>query len=382
MYTSLPHDDHLDITPLQRALGSTATSYKYYWLWAIIELTLERRHAETGIVAESPVAYGGHHAIGLELKTDDILQRMLLLAWTPIVRYRLSLGSQDQLGSIVMRIFNDSDQQVRFYRTAEVQQLIADWFRRSQRSEYQDFLRYVPYRFLTPYFAEQLKGLTDSHKNRRIAELSSNDSGSGTAPYSLLNIQSGIPGSIRIAPAFEHYLRRSPQVIIGWVKYHLLEYLQRRNSSIPALVHKLEPAQNRDLTAERSHWIAYLTQVHPDGIPDLYSNATVTHAAFDLDHYIPWSFVQHNEFWNLIPSLSTENRSKSDCLPDWDATFAPFADQQYQFYRWCRQHNRSKPLEAYTLLTRGDDAITANGFTSRLQEHARPLYEIAREYGY
>lgn len=36
----------------------------------------------------------------------------------------------------------------------------------------------------------------------------------------------------------------------------------------------------------------------------------------DLDHFLPWSFVAHNQLWNLIPVEKNINRSKNDRLPE------------------------------------------------------------------
>jgi hypothetical protein len=34
-----------------------------------------------------------------------------------------------------------------------------------------------------------------------------------------------------------------------------------------------------------------------------------------LDHYVPWSFVVHDQLWNLIPTTKSVNSKKSDLLP-------------------------------------------------------------------
>ena len=37
---------------------------------------------------------------------------------------------------------------------------------------------------------------------------------------------------------------------------------------------------------------------------------------YDLDHFIPWSFVSHDLLWNLMPADPSINSSKSNRLPD------------------------------------------------------------------
>ena len=36
---------------------------------------------------------------------------------------------------------------------------------------------------------------------------------------------------------------------------------------------------------------------------------------FSLDHFLPWSFVAHDELWNLIPTIPEVNFSKSNNFP-------------------------------------------------------------------
>jgi hypothetical protein len=48
-----------------------------------------------------------------------------------------------------------------------------------------------------------------------------------------------------------------------------------------------------------------------------------------LDHYLPWSFVAHDQLWNLIPTLPEVNSSKSDHLPE-ARYFDRFVSLQHQ----------------------------------------------------
>lgn len=36
---------------------------------------------------------------------------------------------------------------------------------------------------------------------------------------------------------------------------------------------------------------------------------------YDLDHFMPWSFVSHDLIWNLLPIDSSINSSKSNRIP-------------------------------------------------------------------
>ena len=47
----------------------------------------------------------------------------------------------------------------------------------------------------------------------------------------------------------------------------------------------------------------------------LYTNELLGVNQYDLDHFIPWSFVSHDLLWNLMPADSSINSSKSNKLP-------------------------------------------------------------------
>lgn len=53
---------------------------------------------------------------------------------------------------------------------------------------------------------------------------------------------------------------------------------------------------------------------------------------YDVDHFIPWSFVMNDELWNLMPMDSSLNSSKSNKLPRWNPYFSTFAGNQYNMY--------------------------------------------------
>lgn len=71
---------------------------------------------------------------------------------------------------------------------------------------------------------------------------------------------------------------------------------------------------------------------------------------FELDHYLPWSFVAHDNIWNLIPVLADANRSKSDFLPP-DKYFNKFVEFQHaglsQIYKNSPESKWKKLTESF-----------------------------------
>ena len=69
-------------------------------------------------------------------------------------------------------------------------------------------------------------------------------------------------------------------------------------------------AYARKLEQVRKLWEIILQR---ETILDIYTNKPIE-SEYDIDHFIPWSFVMNDELWNLIPMDSSLNSSKSNRL--------------------------------------------------------------------
>lgn len=56
-------------------------------------------------------------------------------------------------------------------------------------------------------------------------------------------------------------------------------------------------------------------------VVDVFKDERINKDNFDMDHFIPWTFVMNDELWNLMPMDSSLNSSKSNKLPQWDPFF-------------------------------------------------------------
>ena len=68
-------------------------------------------------------------------------------------------------------------------------------------------------------------------------------------------------------------------------------------------------------------------------IRDVFTGQPVKKKKYDIDHFIPWSFVMNDELWNLMPMDASLNSSKSNRLPKWNPFFQNFAQNQYLMYQ-------------------------------------------------
>jgi hypothetical protein len=73
----------------------------------------------------------------------------------------------------------------------------------------------------------------------------------------------------------------------------------------------------RSLGPARAWWAEIIAQADEPAIADIFNGETLD-KRFDVDHFLPWSFVVHDEFWNLAPGVPAVNRNESDHLPALD----------------------------------------------------------------
>lgn len=114
-------------------------------------------------------------------------------------------------------------------------------------------------------------------------------------------------------PVWAAYLEQHYAIVRGWASWKWLEYMQKRNPNTPGLIYKLFAPTKRDsLSKQTAYWKTILENVD---FHCIYSHEKLTLERLSLDHYLPWSFVAHDQLWNLVPTTPEINSSKSNHLP-------------------------------------------------------------------
>ena len=89
----------------------------------------------------------------------------------------------------------------------------------------------------------------------------------------------------------------------------MTNFLQVRNPNVPNIPNKLIKKEERSsLSTQRKFWNTAINGGLE--VRCLYTNKLLKERNYDLDHFIPWSFVSHDLLWNLMPTDS------SNKLPD------------------------------------------------------------------
>ena len=286
MSHSLPQKADIDIAAFAKTLSSTTSSYKFFWLLGLLEV-LQKQNFD----ATHPILF------------NDIFISMLKNAKTPLHKFKLSFGFTDKLDEYITNIENSTTHQSLLDN--KTTHSIKD------NAEFKKVCsilsEYVPFKFISPFASG--KNNTDIMKEAVKKFKSKNP-----PPYFIEQTHQG--KCIVIHPLWAAYFSDNIKIIEGWCLWHFANFLQVRNPNSPAIINKItaNDNQSRRLTKQRDFWTKILAQTN--GMNCIYSGKKLSAADFALDHYVPWSFVGHDNMWNLVPICPSVNSSKSDKLPD------------------------------------------------------------------
>ncbi|MEI7731031.1 MAG: HNH endonuclease domain-containing protein [Verrucomicrobiota bacterium] len=306
---------------LGQVFSDTTNSYKLVWFLATLSL-LERRRTD-------------------ELTMADILSEMAIVAWHPVCLFRLSLGRQDKLQEVILDLQREHNLDATDEASA-IRFVLGE--PSTCKAKLAQFKRYVPTRFLTPWFAEELRPIPDARRGRQINHLAKN------SQKSLISSPYWIDGeSIRFNQSWLHFLTENMGVVRAFAEHHFARYLQTRNPNVPGVINKLHAPINRQLTDARKFWCSIRAQFNQRGqsrgFRDIYSDQPLGDR-FTIDHFLPWSFVVHDLLWNLTPVEQSTNSAKSDRVPDLDTYLPRLANLHYEAIKTGKKN--PKILEDYT----------------------------------
>lgn len=359
---NLPTDSRLAIDKLASVFNDTTNSYKYYWFLAFLEGIKEGKNQT--------------------MEIENLVIKMITMAWFPINYYRLSLGKQDQLANKI----KDLKSLYNFPQDIKKKDLEAQLLARRQDKEMQDILKmiskYVPFRFIRPFFAEATKGLIDNEVNAQVGKFAkdtAHELEKASFYYFSDNMKSIIINSFWLS-----YLEQHLFILESFCKYHLILYLQKNNPNTPNVIDKLEAVTERDLKNGKLFWKTYLQQA--PALACIYSKDLITLQDISIDHFLPFSFVAHDLLWNLLPTTKSVNSSKSDKIPDLKTYFQKFATLQFEAFRANFDKQHFKILEDYSNLFNEDlqniYQKNTTDFSDILEKTIVPLVQIASNMGF
>ena len=363
----LPHSANLPVQRLAAVFNQVTNSYKFYWFLAV----LERAQSDHGRI----------------MLVDELLTEMVALAWYPTNMFRLSLGKQDQLNDIPLRL-REARGLAPYERPAIVQRAALEELhdgRSAVGGQIRNLGVYVPRRFLTPFFEAELRGRKDAEKNRLIERLADEAFADGEQPALYRFVADGGRPAIEFHPGWYGYFRTHARILKDFCLWNLLLYVQKNNPNVPNLAAKLFEPGVRDMSRARRYWEAALEVLGPQ--PCIYSGVLVGRGAYSLDHFLPWSYVAHDLLWNIAPTTASVNSAKGDRVPELGRYFGDFARLQYEVLQVSATAARAKLVEDYTLLFKVSSleelrAVALGRFEATLYDTISPQVQIAENLGF
>ncbi len=367
MNNNLPNNPFLNVSAFSRMFERTSTSYKFLFFLALMQKIKET---------------GKSDSVSTEISYIDLAVGMLSIAWFSHQYFRLSLGAQDQCANILdifvreRKIIFESGP-ITSTTIGQLRMELFDWLI-ERKDNLGSLLDYVPYRLLSPFYKNKLTGIPQHKRNQIIIDLANSSDAENIPLYSFTDT------SIKVDARWREYMQNNMQVIEGWAKWHWCDYLQNRNPSVPAIPKKILPVLQRlAMTKEVDYWKNILK--HKE-LKCIYSKNTL--GDFALDHFLPWTFVTHNQLWNLIPVSSSANSSKNNNLPDLSYLDA-FIEEQFIAIQTAREIYPEKKWQKYMQPYISDLHIASyNDLSSQIivyeafQHTVKPLYEIASVNGF
>jgi len=281
----LPQSANLTTRHLNRVFDKTVATYKYYWFLGILDLFVKQGKTR--------------------MNMWEISTHMVTNAWYPVNYFRLSFGKSDSLSDAIhaLRNLKSNELPINIKRS----DLIATLGKMEDDEEVRkalDFLKMnVPYRFLSPWFPKK--------KDFEVVELS--QSFANNCLYKLEKVNGML--WIELNPKWSPYLQENYDILTAFTYWKLTNFLQARNPNVPNIPNKLVKQEERNsLSSQHKFWDTAINKGME--VRCLYTNKLLDIKGYDLDHFIPWSFVSHDLLWNLMPADSSINSSKSNKLPD------------------------------------------------------------------
>lgn len=364
----------LDIEGFSCMLNDPSYCYKFYWLEAIVNL----------LTPETK-----------KLSFDEISNEMICNAWYSVREYHIHLSfvpADGQVKDGLEKAVNTLSELCDLPSKAKKEEILAAiWIHESElRPLKEQLTNMVPYRALAGFLP---RGTIDKYgdgSRRLLAYLEQFSQEQALLPY-IFGGERKLKRELCFHPGWVQMICDNVVSISGWIQYEKLKWLQNINPEVPGLVYKLDASRElaRKLNEVRKLWEMILQQRK---IVDVFTEEPIVSGQYDVDHFIPWSFVMNNELWDLMPMDSSLNSAKGNRLPQWDPFFCRFAKNQYILYgliheqpgvhlqyEACFRDNLHSTWARLELYNRGN---SPEKFYNILKDNMLPIYDSAKRQGY
>lgn len=345
----LPDGKNISTSVLAQIFNNTSATYKYYWFISILNFVVREQRKR--------------------ISFWEIIAAMIAEAWYPINYFKLSFGLSDSLYQQIVKLQEELKIPIDLDKRDVRNIITRELDNPKVLALLKVFTLNVPYRFLSPW----IKFSNDRAVEER-SRLFEQDS-----LYAIYGEE------IEINPRWVSYLNENYVILRDYSFWNLSVFLQKRNPNVPDIISKLvKPIKRESLIQQRRFWNSVIED--RGSMNCIYTNLALTEEAYDLDHFIPWSFAPHNLMWNLIPVNSEINSSKSNNLPNLERYITPYSTLHYSAVKITYYRNpNNKLLEDYLSLYHSVGELVIlpySSFESLFRKLLFPLAQIAENMGY
>lgn len=367
------YQNNLDLEGFSNMMKDPSYCYKFYWLEAIVNLISEGKEETT---------------------FNEIIDEMIANAWYSVVEFHIHLSGvvsgevKDGLERAVLKLCSISNLKSNASKM-EIKDAIKT-HNAELLQEKKQLTNMVPYRALAGFFARHDQNVKWDSITRLITYIEMFNNTYERLPY-ILGTSPNLQKEVIFSKDWIKMIQDNTVAILGWIQYEKVKWLQNNNPDVPGLVYKLAPLNEkmRKLANVRKLWTSIM-DLHV--IHDVFTEDIIKVDDFDVDHFVPWSFVMNDELWNLMPMDSGLNSSKSNKLPKWDPFFKKFAENQFIMYEEinskeairklfekCYRDNLHSIWANQELYRQGN---SRDEFYKILETNMKPVYDSARRQGY
>ena len=344
---ALPQNNRLPISCLAGIFNSTSATYKYYWFVAMLDILVKERKSR--------------------MSFWEIIAGMVSESWFPIHYFKLSFGKSDSLFEKSMEIQKVFQISIESDKEKTKRYLLENL--NDTKKYLKVFSLNVPYRFLSPWIRytcdEDVVKKSQNFENQCL--------------YAIYGDE------IVINEIWIDYLTENYTILRDFAFWNLTQFIQKRNPNVPDVSSKLiKPIQRDSLTKQHKFWDTYIEIV--GSMNCIYTGKQILARQYDLDHFVPWSFVSHNLLWNLVPADSSINSSKSNNLPSLEVYLKPFANVQQNALKTLYAKNPNNSiLEDYLMVYDSISDLTElseSDFYNVFRKTFSPMVQIAENMGF
>ena len=289
----IPQSHTLTTRHLNRVIDNTVATYKYYWFLGILDLYVKQGKERMNVW--------------------DITVSMVANVWYPVNYFKLSFGKSELLYDAILTLQKEYNIPINI-SIAELSTLLQGLIQQREVRKLLNFLQQnVPFRFLRPW-------IDTSDDRDTVVRSQSFENG---CLYKLE--REGRNLWIELNLVWLPYLRENYDILTSFAYWGLTNFLQVRNPNVPNIPNKLIKQEERNpLYKQRTFWNTAINNGLE--VKCIYTERLLEVREYELDHFIPWSFVSHDLLWNLMPADASINSSKSNKLPDLNLYLPKLAD--------------------------------------------------------